>query len=247
MSITVRQYQQLSGSGGSIGATLLTAEAWDAMRTDSADTVFSIPATRELWVAKAMRNREVQPRAAAIVRMARELGVSGITSCGVGGAWLEYHIKRLAPELRLTIGDFAPMGVERLRRFFVECDEIRQFDMLQSPWHDDGSLLLLHRVDTDFDNRQWHGIFRRTAAAGISRVLFLPSMILSRREAILHVLRSMRIRLLGIGLVFCGWLRTLGAIRALWRDSYVLERQEVIGGLTCFSLRLVQPQVAGQR
>jgi hypothetical protein len=59
---TCRQFQVLPASSPELESSLSSPQAWDALRTDQTDTVFSIPQSRDIWVQKAKQNVEVKPR-----------------------------------------------------------------------------------------------------------------------------------------------------------------------------------------
>ncbi|HLA82645.1 MAG TPA: hypothetical protein VJP78_13655 [Thermoleophilia bacterium] len=239
MRITARHHIDLGDEGArALGPTLLSAKAWDALRLDGpGGDPFTIPQDRVIWIERCLEDATVVRRAEEVASLARSLGVRRLFSLGVGCAWLEYNLKRVDPSLHLTCTDFAPGGIERLRSVFVECDETLRFDMLEDDFPQGPDMYLLHRIDTELDDRQWREVFSRMGRTGVRHLLFIPSGILGprtwareRARAFVSWIRMRR-------LVFAGYLRTEARFRALWDGLYCVVWAGSLGGLRGFLLQ----------
>src|SRR5262249_43944265 len=163
-----------------------SAQSWDALR--NAHPHFALPSERAAWLAslsaaKDGQDRHLQRRAAVLASWLQTHHIREVHSCAVGTAALEFHLKRCYPSLRLVISEFAPNTVERLRRVFIECDEVLYFDLTDPHWHATSapsqSLLLLYRADPHLSDTQWTTTFARLAFAGHRNLLFVPAHLLS--------------------------------------------------------------------
>ena len=124
---------------------------------------------------------------------------------------LEWWLEQLRPERRLLLADYAPETVERLRELFPAA-EVRRHDLLADPPLT-ADVHLLHRVDTELTDDQWHEALRRFAD---ERVLLVATEVATPKRLVQELL----LRLRGRGLTRAGWLRTRGAFEALWRDTH---------------------------
>jgi len=215
-----------------------SATSWDALRTGDDDTWQSIPKDRSMWVARCQQKPEIAVNAKAIVDLVKREGFYSIISVGVGAAYLEYNIKKLHPALSLTCSDFTPRSIDRLRDVFLECDSIEVFDMLKDQWQPrQNALYLLYRVDTEFSDEQWKGLFATMSESNINDVLFVPSVFLGWRFFIKEKLVNLWHRLKGYRIMFAGYVRTKDTVKTFWISHYHVIAEVPIGALTGFLLR----------
>lgn len=204
MKLVIRRVYDFGAQRANVGESLLSPAAWDAVRT--LPGAFRLQDTRVEWVLTASRS-PFPERARSVVDIARGLGARSVCSHGVGGALLEQQLHELAPDIILTCTDFAPMTVTRLRDLFtgvrVIVSDLRDPDSLP-----DVDLHLMHRIDQELSEREWHAAFARLAAP----VVFVPSEILTPAQAAKELVRRvLRPRATG-----AGWFRNESALRALW-------------------------------
>jgi hypothetical protein len=76
----------------------------------------------------------------------------------------------------------------------------------------EADLHLFHRIDTEFDNERWQQVFERFAGVPI---VFVAAGQVGLRGALAEV-RKGRLQ----GASRAGWVRTRGAIEALWRRTH---------------------------
>lgn len=180
----MRVQHDFAASAGAIGPSLHNRRAWDALR-DSGLPGFAIPEDRQEWLASISDRLDLKERAQAIVQICRALGLSRVFSVGAGSGALEFYMKAVDQGLHLTCADYAPGATARLRNVFSECDEVIVFDMLHDKWKPaNGTLYLLHRVDTELSNQDWRRCFSAMGSAGVSPVLFVVSEFLTPQKRI---------------------------------------------------------------
>jgi hypothetical protein len=202
--LAIRRVYDFGREADVVGPTLLTPEAWDAVRR--LPGAFELASSREDWL-EAGAAEPYPSRAAAVANVLRELGASSLCSHGVGTALLEQRLHLQAAELRLTCTDFAPETIARLQTLF-DGVELVVSDLRDAASFPPADAHLMHRLDQELTRAEWHGVFSRLDAP----VLFVPSEILSPGSAVKELLRrALRPRATSAGL-----FRNEAALRDLW-------------------------------
>ena len=221
-------------------------EAWDELRR--ANPQFSVSTDRAEWlkacnseIKKDGQDGRIVERASAVANVLRANGIQRIFSVGVGGAGLEYHLKRLMPELKIVATEYAPENVELLRKVFIECDELRVFDILHGDWSEAidphlKTMVLMYRVDPHFTDAEWRGVFERMKRAGVKNILYIPCGFLTLKSFFQRRARARRWRTEGKKVVFAGYLRTRTQFLKYWKGLYVARSYD-LGGFEGFALQ----------
>jgi hypothetical protein len=204
--VTIRHFFDFGGDSGLVGDDLVRPEAWDALRTQTSGP-FAIAATREELEAVADSRPEIGERVRHIDNV---LGDRSVASNGVGGAVVEAWLLRVRPR-RLIVTDYAPDTIARLRELLPEAEVVQHDLLADGPL--DADVHLFHRIDTELDNAQWHGVFGRFA--GVPIVLVATEVIDLRR-----VLLELRARATRRTATKAGWIRTRSAFERLWRHTH---------------------------
>ncbi len=201
---------------------------WDELREDKSNVPFFIPENRADWLESISKASDLEERAQRIGSFAKEYG-SKLFSFGVGNGSLEYNIKKFFPHIHLVCSDFAPRTISRLKKVFVEADELFVFDMLNDKWENvvDNGLVLLNRVDTEFDDQQWKAILSNMKKGGVKSVLFVPSDVLSLIDIIVVLLKYGVWKLMGKKSLFCGYKRTLKRFKQMFSSAGYLFKKKV--------------------
>jgi len=223
-----------------IGQYFHQSEFWDILRTNqhSLSGNFYLPRDRTVWQEKSLNDKILNWRAEAIVELLKT-EYHRIYSYGVGCAFLEYLLKKKNPSFSLRCFDFTPRSVEHLKELFIEADAVAFFNMLKDQWShlgDDG-ICLLYRIDTEFDDQEWFGIFKNMGKAGVENILFIPAQFLTLKKIILQKMKQVIFPFLGKKLTFCGYNRTQEKFISLFEDFYKIEKVAAIGDLRGFLLK----------
>jgi len=219
MRVTLPHYFDFGADRELVGDDLARPEAWDALRTRSGGP-FALPASRSEWEQVADERPDIRDRARAIDDLLETRGVRRLASYGVGGAPLECWLHRLHGERELVLTEYAPLTLERLRAVFPEAN-IRRHDLLtDAPL--DADLHLFHRIDTEFTNRQWRGVFE--AFREVPVLVVATEVATSERIfAILRALPGHRWR----RATKAGVIRNVAAFESLWRRTHMGRRLRV--------------------
>lgn len=110
----------------------------------------------------------------------------------------------------------APGTVARLGDVFAD---VRTHDLTRDPPVPEADLHLLHRIDTELDDVQFHALFRRFAHVS---VLLAVSELLSPRALVRETLMALR-----PGSVRAGRVRSRGAFEAAFESTHRARRLDV--------------------
>jgi len=210
----VAHYFEFGDDHQLVGEDLLRPGAWDALRLKT-DGPFGLASTRAQLEAQADASPELETRARKLDQWLAADGARRVVSYGAGAGVLELWLERLDPSRELVLTDFAPATVEGLARLFPD-REVRRHDLLADE-PAAGDLALFHRIDTELSNRQWHAAYERFSD---ERVVVVATELMDLRRATNWTLQRLRRRLRGHPATRCGWIRTPGAYRALWRQTH---------------------------
>lgn len=204
MRLTFRHHYRFRD--GFTARALDSPAAWDALR--EGDDIFALPTDRGEWEAVAARVN-LDDRARTIARVAAEVGARSVASYGVGPGFLEWSLRRVAPELDLVCTDYAPQTVERLAAHLDV--PVMRHDLRHDPPLD-VDLHLLYRVDTELSDAEWPTVLARFDA---------PVLVGATEIAGLRAIgRELATRMLRRDAKPAGWIRTESAFRALWSESH---------------------------
>jgi hypothetical protein len=240
MKCTIKNYYHFKNGEKPVGNSLLSEAAWSVLRSDEANTPFSLPRERELWIAKALKDEVIKKRARAVAQFTAEARFLKIYSLGCGCAFLEYNIKILSPHLALSCSDSCGVSVDILKKIFIEADDVRKFDIASGIWRDEAGVLhLLHRVDTEFDDKKWREIFLSMHQARVAHILFVPAELLGVGDLIKKKLKFFLYGAQRKKTVFVGYSRTKDSFMALWKDLYAVKKFLPVGELRGFYLERI--------
>ena len=245
-NLTVKHYYPFGETTASVmDGKFNSPEAWDALRVSHPH--FSITSERESWVRqcelginKDGQDGRLNARAVEIVDLLKANKFTSIHSVGVGGAALEYHIKRLCPNIRMTVSEFAPKNVEMLKRVFHECDSVIQFDLLSKDWSmwggDEHYCVMMYRVDTSLTDEQWRDVFQNMYESQVLNVLYIPAAFLTLKYLYRRTKSNILCKLLQRDISFAGYFRTKTVFESFWASKYQ-EHELKFCGMNGFLLK----------
>lgn len=240
MELTLKYYHYFNDSEKELGGNLNTPGSWDVLRTkEGVQGAYYIPEDRGAWQKICLSNESLKLKARDIVRLIGSK-FNAIYSFGVGAAYLEFLIKKEDSSLQLKCSDFASEGVRRLKKVFVEADEVFSFDMIDGDWSviDSQGICFFYRVDTVFDDDQWKTVFGKMRSAGIKDILFIPCGMISLRRILYQQVKYAVFKLLGRKMTFSGYIRTKKRFVSLLSEFYEIGDVVNIGGSAGFLLKL---------
>jgi hypothetical protein len=208
--LTVRHVYDFGADRELVGDDLVRPEAWDALRVQT-DGPFSMARDRAELEHVRDEHPEIGERVRVVDRLLRDRGASSLASYGVGGGVPEVWLQEIAPETRLTLAEYAPETLDRLRELFPGVD-VQQHDLLRDPPLA-ADVHLFHRIDTELDDAQWHEVFRRFAG---QVVIVVATEVADLKRIALEV----RSRVQNRHASRAGWMRNRGAFEALFKPTH---------------------------
>jgi hypothetical protein len=203
-------------------------EAWDILRNNNNYSSYTLPNSKKEWIKKCEDNKSARETARVILNLLKETKLDSITSLGVGVAYVEYHIKSLNPNVNLLISDFTKETINKLKSFFPEVNDIFMFDMLKDDYSKiagANSLLLLNRVDTELNNKQWQEVFYKINKSDIQKILVIPTTFLNLKIIISELLHLGYWKLKKKQITSAGYLRTKSVFKKFWASYFYIEKE----------------------
>lgn len=238
IAFTSTHYQEFGDSVARFKDRILDSpESWEELRRHHDH--YSVADTREEWlrvsegeVKKDGQDGGMKLRAAKVAAALDDLAAQELFSVGVGGAGLEYQIKKLKPALRLICSEYVPSNVEMLRKVFTECEECIVFDIFHDDWvraSAPGTVALLYRIDAHFTDAQWRQIFEKLFAAGVRDIIFIPTGCLTLRSWVFRLRRRLIWFMTRAQTAFVGYVRTQKRFEQFWQGLYIAEERDFSG------------------
>lgn len=224
----------------------LNDQNWDILRTDETKSPFAIERSVTEYEKNCEESLEYKRVAERICESIKKNGYQNLVSVGVGKGILEWHIKKMLPELNIECTDYTKESVNLLKNVFLNCDNFRVFDIMKDDYSVFGkdTVIMMYRVSTEFDNKQWCQIFDKLYNAGIENIIFVPTEILNLKIALhekmwlgINYLRNKRS-------IFCGWMYSQGEFLRFFKGTnnkrkYIVKRTNIKGNTVMYELRKV--------
>jgi hypothetical protein len=252
-SLSIKHYQNFGSTHNLMKNNELNSkESWDVLRETHPQ--FSISENREEWIkaCNAQIKKDGQDgglilRAKDVCSLIVDKGYDKVFSVGVGGAGLEYQIKKNLPNINLICSEFSENNVKSLQKVFMECNEIIQFDILNGDWgsigkkyfQNNNSVLIMYRLDAGFSDSEWKKIFEKIHNAEIKNIIYIPTGILTILSLYNRKKREVKWLINRDPVSFSGYIRNKKVFQDYWR-SYYDEELLNFGGLKGFLLKTKQ-------
>ncbi len=155
-----------------------------------------------------------------------------IISLGVGKGILEWHLKKLMPNIAIECTDYTERAILQLQKVFSKLDGAYAFDMLRGNYFDLDikALFVMHRISTEFDLNEWYEIFAKMYDAGIENIIFIPTGLDTFKTMYIEKKGHLKNILCKRKDIFCGWLYTESEFKRMFRNRenrpmYIIEER----------------------
>ena len=208
---------------------------WNLLREDGGEA-FAIEKTIEEYRYNAKHDGIDEENARIICRYLENK--KALCSIGCGKAIVEWWIKQLNPSIRLCCSDYTEDGIKQLKHVFPECDSYRVFDMRGDYSSLKGyDYVLIYRVSTEFNEKEWENIFAKLYESKINCVFFVPANLLHFKDVVRELLICIVWKLKKEKLTFSGWEYSERTIKRIWKGFYTIEHVEYVNNTGIFILK----------
>ena len=223
----------------------LNEENWNILRNDELDGPFSIENSVEAYETNCRGAKQYEEIANIIVREIDDSSEKIIVSLGVGKGILEWHLKNINPDIHVCCTDYTADAIEKLKSVFIKMDEAFVFDIFLGDYKKLGfaSYIVLHRVSTEFNRKQWMTIIKSMHDCGIDNIIFIPTELAPLKLMLKEEFRHVKNRIKRHKDVSCGWLYSEKEFDKMFKGKqkktplYKISRRMLIDNTAVYFLR----------
>jgi hypothetical protein len=192
---------------------------WNGLRDEELELPYCLPNSRDKYLLK-VNAEQVSVTVLTMIEQIQKLGYTKMLSLGSGIAQTEYHIKENS-NLEVIVSDNTN-SIKRLKTYNIFHDAL-SIDIVKDDFPaDENTLVLLHRIDTEFDDRDLKLIFDKLKKTGVKHICFVPTnpfafkILLSEFKTFVLSIIKLKKR------TFCGYCRSKSTLVKIWDNSYSL-------------------------
>lgn len=190
---------------------------WNILREEELELSYFLPNTRFKYLQKFNKER-VSDYILSIIKQINNLGYTKLLSLGSGIGQAEYQILKYS-NLNVVVSDNSN-SIIRLKEFGIFHD-VLFIDILNDDFPvDENTIVLLHRIDTEFNDNDLINIFDKLKKSRVRHICFVPTnpfvtkILISELKTILLAILKFKKR------TFCGYCRSKSSLVKLWEKSY---------------------------
>ncbi len=192
---------------------------WNTLRDEELELPYCLPNTRDKYLLKVNAEKPSE-NVLSMVKQIQSLGYTKMLSLGSGIAQTEYYINENS-NLEIVVSDNTN-SILRLKSYNIFHDALF-IDIVKDNFPaDEKTLVFLHRIDTEFDDKDLKTIFDKLKKAGVKHICFVPTnpylfnILLNELKTIVLSIIKFKKR------TFCGYCRSKSSLDRLWNKSYQL-------------------------
>jgi hypothetical protein len=192
---------------------------WNELRDEELELPYCLPNSRDKYLVK-VNAEQVSVAVLTMIEQIQKLGYTKILSLGSGIAQTEFHIKENS-NLEVIVSDNTN-SIVRLKTYNIFHDALL-IDIVKDDFPaDEKTLVLLHRIDTEFDDTDLKLIFDKLRKVGVKHICFVPTnpfafkiLLIEFKIFVLSIIKFKK-------RTFCGYSRSKSSLVRLWNKSYEL-------------------------
>lgn len=218
----------------------LNQQNWDILRTESTEMAYAIEDSTEQYERNCIESKAYEVSAEKIIELLKKYNCKHIVGLGSGKGILEWHLKKLMPELYIECTDYAAASINKLKKVFTECDGFHCFDMLHGDYTLFGQdvCFVLYRVSEEFSYNDWCSVFKKMRAEGALNIIFIPDMLATKELEEKMARKRARYIEKGVDSTFCGWIYSEDVLEEMFAaGQYKIIEKYPIGDLVMYYLQ----------
>lgn len=192
---------------------------WNYLRESNVEAPYFIPYDKESYL-KLISNLDFAYYVDSLKKYCHQNNISKIVSIGSGRCGLEYHLK-MNTDLNIVVTDTTD-SILRIKAFGL-FDDALQINLLEDSTSllvDSNTLILLSRIDTEFDDNNFKKLFELLSTKDVKYISLIPAELLSFKI----ILAELKILLISIlknkKRVYCGFARSKSEFINAWKMYY---------------------------
>ena len=192
---------------------------WNSLRDEEQESHYCLPNSREKYLLK-VSDGAPSDSVLMMIRQIQELKYKKVLSLGCGIAHTEYLIQENS-DLQVTVSDNTE-SIKRLKSYGVFYNALSLDILLDDFPVNNETIILMHRIDTEFNDAQMMSIFSKCKKLGVKHICFVPtdpvisSIIKNEAKTLILSIIKNRKR------TFCGYCRSKSSLIKLWTPFYKL-------------------------
>lgn len=219
----------------------LNQENWDVLRTISEEKAYAIEDDIESYEKNCRESVSYGESSKDIIDVLNKYMCKHVVALGAGKGILEWHLKKKQSDLFIECTDYASMAVEKLKKVFVDCDVIFEFDMMNGDYRvfDNNAFFILYRVSEEFCFSDWCTVLQKMRESKIKNIIYIPDMI-ATIDLAQQMKRSHERNIeKGIQDTFCGWIYSEDMLEKMFSmGGYQIIEKRMAGELVLYLLGL---------
>ncbi len=192
---------------------------WNYLGESDVEAPYYIPYDRDSYL-KLISNLDFAYYVDTLKKYCQQNNITKIISIGSGRCGLEYHLK-LNTDLSIVVTDTTD-SILRIKSFEI-FDDAMQINLLEDSSSlvvDSKTLILLSRIDTEFDDNNFKKLFELLSIKDVKYISLIPAELLSFKI----IIAELKIFLISIlknkKRVYCGFARSKSEFINAWKMFY---------------------------
>lgn len=188
---------------------------WDYLRDDSSELSYYIPNDRDLYEKLCIQSFNFN-QLNEIESLLSKLDSTQIFSLGSGRSCLEFKLAEMKYDV--IVSDKSE-SINRLKKLnmFSEIFNLNFQESIKKIRDED--IVLLGRIDTELEDDELILLFNELGKK-VKYVVFIPAKILTLKNILVEAYIRFKSSFFSKKKIFCGYLRSSGHIKSLWKESF---------------------------
>jgi len=193
---------------------------WNHLRDSDSESFYYIPFDKDDYL-NLINNLDFDFYLNIIKKYCNEYNIDKIVSIGAGRCGLEYYLKSKT-DLKVIVTDTTD-SILRIKSFNI-FDDALQINLLEDSSDllvDSNTLILLSRIDTEFDDNNFKKLFDLLSIKDVKHISLIPAELLSFKILIVELKILLISKLKNKKRLYCGFARSKSEFRKAWEMFYI--------------------------
>ena len=197
---------------------------WNFIRDNPKEPSYFIPFSTKEYI-ESVELHAKNSFYADILDYCKKQKITTILSLGSGRCILEYAIKTNS-DAKVIVSDKSN-SINRIKDFQI-FDDALQIDYLTESkidFVDENTMVLLSRIDTKYNNKDFKELFAKFARNNINHICFIPAELLDWKIFLIETKIFLKSLITNKKRIFCGYARTKSEFYKKWKNYYSVSSE----------------------